>query len=179
MRSCAKDRRISGHWLWRCGDYWGKDVLPAYKRFVDLPNRENALNLAQVAWNLHDRMWHSENPGVNPRDDEKGYKSFRERLFQACPELSLVQDVAESIKHTGLSRRSVKLKNIEGLGSPGGKIQHFKAFSGMEEYAPKGQLDLVLHDGTRRSFTELLERVIDFWKAKLSVAAPPPDRGAG
>lgn len=149
-------------------DYWKKEVLPAYERFVALPNRKNALDLAEVAWSLHDRMWHDKNPHVDPHADPKRYEGFRDELFKVCPELALVRDVAEIIKHGGLSRQSVQVKKIEGTGSPGGKIQHFKAFGGTEEYAPKGQLDLVLYDGARRDFAQILESVINFWKAKLA-----------
>src|SRR5262249_9901718 len=123
-------------------EYWEKEVLPVYAQFKNLPNHKNALSLASRIWDLHDRAWHDNNPNVEPRDNANGYQIFSEHLLKCCPALGLIRDVAESIKHAGLSRPSVKVKGIEGVGSPGGKIQHFKAFGGMEEYPPRGQLDL-------------------------------------
>jgi hypothetical protein len=102
-------------------DYWHDRVLPNYRRYREVGNRENAIATAQTLWNLCEWSWHDVNPGQDTRGSNK-YRRHTKRLFNACPELCLIQDIAEIDKHRGLSRPSVNVIEIVGAGSPGGTL---------------------------------------------------------
>jgi hypothetical protein len=107
--------------LRRASDHFASHVLPANTRFQDIPSRENAISLAKALWETNGWLWSDRNPGVDRRADLGKAKTFDDDLFERCPDLQLVRDVAEAAKHGGeLKRESVVVKEISGVGSPGG-----------------------------------------------------------
>jgi hypothetical protein len=77
-------------------------LLSAYRRFQFAQTRATALEVAQAAWALHERLWHDQ-------DCKPDLKQFRAELFQGCPELQLMRDHAEAGKHVELGREGVQL----------------------------------------------------------------------
>jgi hypothetical protein len=138
----------------------------AASRISGTPNLEKAIHAANLAWHLHERVWYDKHPGRNPRNSPE-YKNYVEDLFSRCTELSLLRDVAETGKHRGLGRATLKLQADTGSGSPGGIIYETSPF-GMTQSTPKGTLQIELADGSTHDFADTLKAAVDFWKAELS-----------
>jgi hypothetical protein len=81
-----------------------------------MQTRATALEVAQAAWALHERVWHDLH--CHPTK-----KQFRADLFKECPELQWMQDYAEAGKHVGLGREGVQLVSITGAENPGGVLE--------------------------------------------------------
>jgi hypothetical protein len=135
------------------------DVLyPAYARFSARETRTNALEIAQAAWALHERLWHDE--GRKP-----DLAQFRTDLFKDCPELELMRDYAEAGKHFGLDRPT-GFVGIQGAENPGGTLEIFSPF-GMTTTVPTCTLTMEYSDGKTYSVPIVLKRVVEFWSNKL------------
>jgi hypothetical protein len=144
-------------------------VTPAYSQFLKIQSRENAIEVAQAVWNMTDRRWYDLNPGTDPRSDPNRYKAFKADLTIACPELALIQDIAESAKHGGqLERGSVKVRVITGAGSPGGTVYVFSPL-GMNQFTPECQLVVECLDGTNRPLPDILALAVKYWHRALEV----------
>jgi hypothetical protein len=135
------------------------DVLfPAYTRFTQRQTRANALEVAEAAWALHERLWHDK--GCKP-----GKPEFRVDLFKACPELELMRDYAETGKHSGLDR-DVGLVSITGSESPGGIVE-MSGPLGTQTTVPTCTLTMNYADGKTYSVADVLKRVVEFWSKEL------------
>jgi hypothetical protein len=136
------------------------DVLyPAYARFRQRQTRANALDVAQAAWALHERVWHDK--GCKPDKPQ-----FRADLFKACPELKLMRDYAEAGKHFGLNRDGVRHFCIKGSESPGGILEISEPL-GQRTEVPTCTLTMDYGDGETYSVPDVLKRVVEFWSKEL------------
>jgi hypothetical protein len=129
------------------------------RRFKQAQTRASALEVAQAAWALHERLWHDQ--GCNPPD----IGQFRAELFKECPELRLMRDHAETGKHVELSRQGVELISITGAENPGGVWEISDPF-GQRTVPGQCTLEYVTH-GKSYKVTDVLERVVRFWVDKL------------
>jgi hypothetical protein len=133
-------------------------LLRAYGRFKQAQTRATALEVAQAAWALHERLWHDQ--GCNPPKPQ-----FRASLFKECPELRLMRDHAETGKHVELGRQGVELISITGAENPGGVWEISDPFG---QRTVPGQCTLeYVTDGKSYKVTDVLERVVRFWVDKL------------
>jgi hypothetical protein len=145
-------------------DGWLDGANPAYMRFKALPSRENAVKTAEAIENLRELYWHESGSNLTKPAFSEG------RLFARCPELELIQDLAELAKHGGRLRRgNVKVKAITGSGhaadaAPQSVVNTF----GNLPSGPVCTLQLELIDGTTRDVPEVLERAMLFWRAELN-----------
>jgi hypothetical protein len=115
-------------------DYFISHVMPANTRFQSISSHENAISLVKALWDTAGWLWSDRNPGLDRRREQAKAEAFDTDLFNRCPELALVRDVAEAAKHGGeLSRGSVAVTGISGSGSPGGTS--FKS----EPFGPVGE----------------------------------------
>jgi hypothetical protein len=130
-------------------EYWDEVVLPAYERFQAEPSRGNAIPASLLAWHIQEWIWHDEHPGEDTRS--KDYQPFQEKLFLDCPELQWIRDVADASKHRGLGRQKPKVEVREVKGTWPHNATPFT---------------MRLDDGTRHDFADVLQRVIEFWRAK-------------
>ncbi len=138
------------------------DVLdPAYVQWTRRQTRANALAIAQAAWQLCDRYWHDKGcPDKQP---------FMDALYNACPELRLMRDHAETGKHTGLGRADVQLVSITGAENPGG-ISETATPIGTHTAVP--ECTLTMHAGDKDyDLSDLLKRVVGFWHKELTPPA--------
>jgi len=91
---------------------------------------------------------------------------FRANVLKKCPELAWLRDVAEAGKHRGLNRTSVTVKRV--LPSWVKILGTFGTFAiGTMPYGGRvvtGPLSIELDDGTTHNFSDVLSRVIDFWR---------------
>jgi hypothetical protein len=134
-------------------------LLPAYSRFQRAQKVAIALDVAQHAWALHERLWHDQ--GCKPK-----LQKFRAELFKRCPELQLMQDLAEAGKHVELSRKGVQLVSITGAENPGGVWQISDPF-GQRNVAGQCTLAFNVIGGGSYKVTDVLERIVEFWVNKL------------
>jgi hypothetical protein len=145
--------------------YLQLEVLPTYSHFRKAETRENAIAAAQEIWHLCEWYWHDSHPGEDTLRSKK-YRRFVKSLCQACPELRLIQDIAESNKHRGLSRGSVVVKGISGVGSIGGIGDVITPLGTLTGPHPS-TLALVTYGKTYK-MDDVLRTAVDFWKAKLT-----------
>ena len=131
-------------------EFWDEVVLPAYACFKAEPSRGKAIMASFPAWHIHDWIWHDQHPGEDTRNN-KDYQPFQEKLFLDCPELQWIRDVADAGKHRGLGRQKPKVEVREVKGT-----------------WPRNAtpLTMTLDNGTQHDFADVLERVIEFWRAK-------------
>jgi hypothetical protein len=131
-------------------EFWDEVVLPAYECFKAEPSRGKAIMASFPAWHIQDWIWHDQHPGEDTRNS-KDYQPFQEKLLLDCPELQWIRDVADAGKHRGLGRKKPKVEVREVKGT-----------------WPRNAtpLTMTLDDGTQHDFADVLERVIEFWRAK-------------
>jgi hypothetical protein len=134
-------------------------LYPAYKHFRERQTRANALQVAEAAWALHERLWHD-----NGRKPE--LSQFRADLFKACPELKLMRDYAEAGKHVGLDRSDARHFDITGSENPGG-IGEISDVCGQRPFSAECTLTMDYGDGETYNVPEVLKRVVEFWSTKL------------
>jgi hypothetical protein len=148
-------------------DCWHDAACPAYSRFREASTRENAIKCAEAIENIRGWFWRETYPGIDHRNEPAQYAAFNQQLFQACPELELIKDIAESAKHGGqLGRSSVKVLRIEGCGLGG--VEYVCDPLGTHERKPECTLRAVLNDGTEVPIPAMLERAMKFWRDKVS-----------
>ena len=136
------------------------DVLyPAFTRFRKRQTRATALEVAQAAWALHERLWHDN--GCKPDKTQ-----FRANLFNACPELKLIRDYAEIGKHFGLDRSNARHFEITGSENPGG-IEEISDLFGQRTVVPTCTMTMDYGGGETYSLPDVLKRVVEFWSTEL------------
>jgi hypothetical protein len=131
-------------------EFWDEVVLPAYESFKAEPSRGKAIMASFPAWHIQDWIWHDQHPGKDTRNS-KDHQPFQDKLYLDCPELQWIRDVADAGKHRGLGRQKPKVEVREVKGT-----------------WPRNAtpLTMTLDDGTQHDFAYVLERVIEFWRAK-------------
>jgi hypothetical protein len=128
-------------------ELWAEVVLPAYERFKADPSRANAIIASVFAWQIQDWIWHDQHPGEDTRDSKDQYKQFQEKLFNDCPELTWVRDVADAGKHRGLGRPMVEVREVTNTWPLNATPSIIK-----------------LNDGTEHDLADVLLRVIEYWR---------------
>jgi hypothetical protein len=142
--------------------YFALNAAPAYSRFQRVSNRENAMSLASVLWDTAGWLWSDCHPGIDRRKHQRDADAFDKDLFNRCPDLKLIRDLAEATKHGGeLSRKSVTVTGLSGSGSPGGTLFASTPFGGMVESEPECRLQIE-HDGKSRDTKEALATAYRF-----------------
>ena len=121
--------------------FWELVVLPNYEAFKADPNPASAVNSAWAAWQLHDWIWHEQDP-------KEGKRAFQGSLFTACPEIGWIRDVADASKHRRLNRRNVQVREI--------------ANNWPMNASPRS---IILRDGTEHDLADVLALVIEYWRA--------------
>ena len=141
--------------------YLDEVLAPAYRQFTERETRANTLRVAEAGWAIHERLWHD--LGRVPPLNE-----FRARLFEDCPELRLMRDIAEIGKHTGLSRDDVIVDRITGAENPGG-ISETSGFGMMLGGGkPTCTLTIDTIDGQHFPVPKTLKTVVQFWVRTLA-----------
>jgi hypothetical protein len=148
-------------------EFWVEVVLSSYEQFRAEPNRANAITASGHAWHVHEWIWHEQHPGDETRDNDD-YKNFRTRLFDDCPELAWIRDVADAGKHRGLGRRAEVQRVVSGsrfVSGIGTVALNTVTFNDSPRVTTP--LAITLTDGSTHGFAEVLSRIIiDYWRAK-------------
>ena len=121
-------------------DFWEGVVLANYQRLSSDLSPASYFNAAQAAWHLKDWIWHEQHPGENTRSN-KDHEAFEAKLFQDCPELAWIRDVADASKHCGLSRVLT-----------------------VRQLPNANPICLELDDGTTYDLADVISRVINYWR---------------
>src|SRR5205085_3430779 len=91
--------------------FWENIVLPNYEQLNKDPCPASVFNAAQAAWHMKDWIWHDQHRGEETRNN-KEHVAFEAKLFDDCPELAWIRDVADGSKHCGLTRDSVTVREL-------------------------------------------------------------------
>jgi hypothetical protein len=142
-------------------EYWTRVVLPDFEEFMKSQSARHAAHAAVSAWHLHDWIF-DEQPAGTKKD------AFQKGLIKDCPELGWLRDYAESAKHRALSRRDIKVDKV----LPDRPFMHTVPMPVGDlgtvsfEIAVKGTspVTIVTEDGTSRQLSDVLRRVIDYWR---------------
>jgi hypothetical protein len=129
-------------------EYWAEVVLPAYECFKADPSRGKAIIASFPAWHVQDWIWHEQHPGEDIRNS-KDHTQFQEKLFDDCPELTWIRDVADAGKHRGLGRSTVEVYEVINTWPLNTTPSIIK-----------------LNDGTEHEFADVMLRVIEYWRTK-------------
>ena len=122
-----------------------KEVLAEYSDFLkDDTISFKANNICASIWELADWVW--------DRKDDLG--TFRLSLFEKCPELKIMHDIANSKKHKILSRPKAFIKKAKATGS---------FSSDFSSDFDNHRLVVVLEDGSQYNLTYILEKTVTFW----------------
>jgi hypothetical protein len=130
-------------------EYWAEVVLPAYECFKADPSRGKAIIASFPAWHIQDWIWHEQHPGEDTRNSNKEYTQFQEKLFDDCPELTWIRDVADAGKHRGLGRSTLEVRKVINTWPLNTTPSIIK-----------------LTDGAEHDFADVLSRVIEYWRTK-------------
>jgi hypothetical protein len=141
--------------------FWNEVVLPDYDQFTKSQTARDAVHVALSAWHLHDWLLCERQSSTKKRD-------FQNELICACPELSWIRDYAEAAKHRGINRPG-EVNKVE----PDSQVESIHPISlgefGSFSLAIRGTspVMMVLDDGTSHQFSDVLSRVIDFWRTQF------------
>ena len=99
-----------------------------------------------------------------------GEKCFHLRTKQRTKDVSLLRDVADSLKHAVLTRRNADVAANDAvlvLSSGYGQLRY-----GEGNYGGTEQVLVLAHSGTR-TLSGILQNVIDAWRRAIGVILPP------
>lgn len=119
---------------------------------LDISLAEKALS---DAWHLGDWVFSEE----KTHDETLTKEKFRKNLYQDCPEMKILYDIANTIKHKKLN-------------SPKAQIKVTKVHSGdfNSDYSNDfdiSRLEIYFEDGGKIDAAELLEIAIKYWESVL------------
>jgi hypothetical protein len=133
-------------------DYLKELLHASYKEYMaDQLSSRKAIGCVIFAWHLHDWVWAQHKPQLQARfglTKKTDYLSF---LITQCPELEVIQDLANGSKHFKSDRPTVKNTKLS-HGHPMGLLLALT------------QSRLVVETGSGLNFANsLLSKVMSFW----------------
>lgn len=160
--------------------FWDENVVPVSERFKAQPNRANAIDASVSAWHVHEWIWHEHHPGTDTRQNID-YRNFQADLFNACPQIAWIRDVADAGKHRGLGRPA-KVKRVASdmvlIGGPitSAPIGTTPISGSISIPTP---LTVTFTDGSKLTFRTVLSCVLDYWQASARGRDRPCPAGRG
>ena len=126
-------------------------------------------------WDTAGWLWSDRHPGVNHQKQKAVADVFDADLFERCPDVKLIRDLADATKHGGeLNGKTVTVKGISGSGSPGG-MGFTTSPLGTLQSTPEGTLQID-HEGGSRGAKDALTTAYEFLRAeavpKAGMASP-------
>jgi hypothetical protein len=141
-------------------EFWTRVVLPDFDEFAKTQSARHAHHAAVSAWHIHDWIF-NEQPASTKKND------FQKLLIKACPELGWLRDYAETLKHRGLARPSITVKEVlpdypfvQTVPMPIGEL----GASVSIRVKGTSPVTMVLEDGTKHQVSDVLQRVIGYWQ---------------
>jgi Resolvase, N terminal domain len=128
-----------------------------FAKRASIPKRAaptSLFNSATSVWHLHDWVWHDRNPGEDTYRSEK-YRTYRDQLIDACPELGLLRDVADASKHKGLGRETkiqATEQRMEGI------------FTGLLALTREAPRFYIVVDETKLDAHTVLLKAVEHWR---------------
>ena len=132
-------------------DYLTELVHASYKEYVaDQLSSRKAIGCAIFAWHLNEWVWAQHKAQLRVRLSLKKYEDYRRFLFTECPELKVIQDLANGSKHFQSDGSTVKNTKLSH-----GHLMGLLALT---------QSHLVVETGSGLNFANiLLSKVMSFW----------------
>ena len=136
-----------------------KSLISAFEKFKkDEPETSEALKLASETWHLTDWVF-KEFLDIHLFSD---LGKFRNDLFQHCPTLKIMHDIANASKHSEVSRPKANIKSTN---------RHQGDFA-ISDFSSDDfdvtRLEIHLDNGTVLNFEKELKKTLDFWKSYFS-----------
>ena len=90
-------------------DYLDELVRPTYADFIkDALSSRKAITCVVFAWHLNDWIWAQHKTELQKNPGLKEKRDYIQFLFEMCPELEVLQDLANGSKHFKSDRSTVK-----------------------------------------------------------------------
>jgi hypothetical protein len=146
-------------------DFFDK-LQQEYQDFVDDPlSSRHAINCALTAWHLIDWTWAGHKEVVRGLEPSiKTKHEFVRYVISQCPELAIMQCIANGSKHFQQSRSKVKSTRLHGGAFSRGFSRGFNIST----------LDVVLDDGSTVTFDDIAETVVEYWSSFFNTHFRPP-----
>lgn len=124
-----------------------------YKKLIQDPlNISLAEKACSDAWHLADWVFEEKREVNNLLTKQ----NFRENLFLNCPEMRILHDISNCIKHKVLSRPKAQIKETK---------KHGGSFSSsFSKDFDVSRLEVYLDDGSKIDVDSLLKISIEYWK---------------
>ncbi len=144
-------------------DYLDGLLRPAYTDFIkDALSSRKAITCVVYAWHLTDWIWAQHKTELQKNPGLKKKRDYIQFLFAMCPELEVLQDLANGSKHFKSDRSTVEDT----------KLSHGHASGLLLAFT---QSHLIVRTGKATYFIEnLLEKVIANWDAFFASYLTPP-----
>jgi len=144
-------------------DYLEQLLRPAYTDFIkDALSSRKAITCVVFAWHLNDWIWAQHKTEIQKNLGLKGKKDYIQFLFEKCPELEVLQDLANGSKHFKSDRSTVKDTELS-HGHASGLLLAFT------------QSHLIVKTNKETYFIEkLLEKVLADWDHFFASYLTPP-----
>jgi hypothetical protein len=145
-------------------EYWNGVLVPDVRAFQIDPSSRSLFYAARAIWHLHDWVWHEENPGQDSHSP--AFRSYRDGLLDACPELGWLRDIADASKHRGLGRQP------EVKGAQPKVVGMYSGLLALTQNVLK--FYLVLNDGSHQEADDAVRTTVEFWQTRLgkNLSAP-------
>ena len=90
-------------------DYLDELLRPAYADFIkDALSSRKAITCVLYAWHLNDWIWAQHKTELQKNPGLKKKRDYTQFLFAMCPELEVLQDLANGSKHLKSDRSTVE-----------------------------------------------------------------------
>lgn len=133
-------------------------LLEDYEDFKrDTTSSKCAIRCAMTSWHLAD--WSYKEFSATLALQYPTIKNYQNRLKTLCPDLEIMQDIANGSKHNQITLYQPKVERTE---------IHKGAFSsGFSRDFDTSSLDVHMKDGSKIYFEDIIEPVVTFWKNYL------------
>jgi hypothetical protein len=132
-----------------------EELLSQFDDFRDDDTSEiKANSLAISCWSLEE--WAFKDPTISFTYRDR--HSYRNALFEKCPSLAILHDIATSAKHNEVSRPKATIKN-NGTNLVGGAFSN-----GFSRGFDISRLEIELEDDSILDYYDEVEKVVEFWK---------------
>jgi hypothetical protein len=133
-----------------------KQLIDHYEKLKqDTLNVSLAESVCSYAWHLIDWVYEEEQEEGNSLSKE----SFREQIYDECPEMKILHDLVNTSKHKKISRPKVQIVKINIHGGA-----YSSAFSKAYDVS---RLEIHFSDGSKIDLDDLIQKAIEFWKNRI------------
>ncbi len=116
-----------------------------------------AINFTFTSWHILDWLFNEKLNYDNLKYNREDFKIYRNDFLEKCKYLSIVQDISNGSKHAKISFYTPSVKST--------KLEYGVYEEGVFE---GDKLEVILEDGTRHDFEDIVKKIMSFWNDYFS-----------